>query len=162
MKVSLALAAALLCCGPALAHEHDERGPGASFDQIDTDHDGVISRSEAEVNAPRLAERFDAIDTDRNGSLSKDELKAHMQAMHERHFDPQAAFSAADSDKDGRLSKDEAEKGMPMLSRRFDEIDANHDGFVTLDEMKEHHVAEHHRRDRDRPAREGDSGTPQT
>jgi Ca2+-binding EF-hand superfamily protein len=165
MKVSLALAA-LLCCGPALAHEHDERGPGASFDQLDTDHNGVISRSEAEAGAPRLAQEFDAIDADKDGSLSKDEIRAHHSQMREHRFDPQKAFSTADADSDGRVSKDEAAKGMPMLSRHFDDIDANHDGYVTLDEMKQH-MAQHRRHDHERPgAKEGgdpgNTGTPQT
>ena len=158
MKITLAMAA-LVCCAPALAHEHDEHGPGAPFDQVDTDHNGVISRSEAEANAPRLAKEFDAIDGNKDGSLSRDELKAHMRNMHEHHMDPSKAFSAADSDSDGRLSKAEAEKGMPMLSRHFDEIDVNHDGYVTLDEMKQH-TSE--RRHHDREGRSGDSGTPQT
>jgi len=39
-----------------------------------------------------------------------------------------------DTDKDGRISKDEASKG-PRLSKHFDEVDADHDGFITKAEL---------------------------
>ena len=39
-----------------------------------------------------------------------------------------------DTDKDGRISKDEASKG-PRLSKHFDEVDADHDGYITKAEL---------------------------
>ena len=45
-------------------------------------------------------------------------------------------FKAADKDGDGKLTKDEAEKGMPRVAAHFDEIDRDHKGYVTLDEIK--------------------------
>ncbi len=43
-------------------------------------------------------------------------------------------FTAADLDHDGLLTRDEA-KGMPRVLKNFDEIDANHDGKVSLQEL---------------------------
>ncbi len=44
-------------------------------------------------------------------------------------------WQAADKDGDGALSRSEAEAGMPMLWRRFDQLDKNKDGKITRDEM---------------------------
>jgi hypothetical protein len=43
---------------------------------------------------------------------------------------------AADTDGDHRLSKAEMGKGMPRLADRFDQIDADHDGYVAMDELR--------------------------
>ena len=48
------------------------------------------------------------------------------------------AFKAADKNGDGKLSLAEAKDGkvgMPRVAKNFDRIDANKDGFVTLDEI---------------------------
>lgn len=45
-----------------------------------------------------------------------------------------AAFKRADTDQDGRLNREEAEH-FPALAERFDQIDANHDQFLSLDEF---------------------------
>jgi Ca2+-binding EF-hand superfamily protein len=49
-----------------------------------------------------------------------------------KHVD--AVFARLDTDKDGKISKGEASKG-PRLSKHFDEVDADHDGFVTRAEL---------------------------
>ncbi|UYB54470.1 EF-hand domain-containing protein [Xanthomonas sp. AM6] len=43
------------------------------FDALDSDHDGYLSRSEAQAN-PALADEFDALDTRRSGRLSREQL----------------------------------------------------------------------------------------
>ncbi len=43
------------------------------FDALDSDHDGYISRSEAQAN-PSLADEFDALDTPHSGRLSRTQL----------------------------------------------------------------------------------------
>ena len=45
-------------------------------------------------------------------------------------------FKRADAIGDGRLTREEAQKGMPLVARNFDRIDANKDDFVTLDEIE--------------------------
>jgi Ca2+-binding EF-hand superfamily protein len=54
------------------------------------------------------------------------------KARLEKHVDD--VFARLDTDKDGKISKDEASKG-PRLSKHFDEVDADHDGFVTRAEL---------------------------
>ena len=44
----------------------------------------------------------------------------------------------ADTDGNGMLSRDEA-KALPMISKHFDEIDANHDGQITAEELRAFH-----------------------
>jgi len=48
----------------------------------------------------------------------------------------QERFKRADADGDGSLSREEARKGMPLVARDFDRIDANRDGRVTMDELE--------------------------
>lgn len=48
----------------------------------------------------------------------------------------QERLRTADTNADGRISREEAQSAMPRLAENFDAIDANHDGFVTLEEMQ--------------------------
>lgn len=49
---------------------------GNLFKKVDSNDDGQISLSEAQTNAPRMAEHFNEIDTDHNGQISQDERRA--------------------------------------------------------------------------------------
>jgi Ca2+-binding EF-hand superfamily protein len=131
------------------------------FRQADKDGDGALSKAEAEAGMPRLAKDFDAIDANKDGKITQEELRAYGAKRHAQwkergarggHHDPQALklrfaeqFKQADTDGDGALSKAEAEKAMPRIAKHFDEIDSNHDGKITQDEIKasmEKHRAE--------------------
>jgi Ca2+-binding EF-hand superfamily protein len=47
-------------------------------------------------------------------------------------------FKAADKDGDGALTKEEAKAaGLNRLVDHFDQVDANHDGKVTIDELRD-------------------------
>lgn len=48
--------------------------------------------------------------------------------------DVEAAFSRADANKDGKLDRQEAEH-LPAVAQRFDQIDTNHDSFISLAEL---------------------------
>jgi hypothetical protein len=48
--------------------------------------------------------------------------------------DVEAAFGRADANKDGKLDRTEAEH-LPAVAQRFDQIDANHDSFISLAEL---------------------------
>lgn len=48
--------------------------------------------------------------------------------------DVEAAFGRADANKDGKLDRQEAEH-LPAVAQRFEQIDANHDSFISLAEL---------------------------
>lgn len=49
--------------------------------------------------------------------------------------DLEAAFNRADANKDGKLDRQEAEH-FPAVAQRFDQIDTNHDSFISLAEFR--------------------------
>jgi EF hand domain-containing protein len=69
-----------------------------------------------------------------------------------RHGQTLERLKAADTNGDGMISRAEA-SALPMIAKHFDEIDANHDGQVTTDELRAFHeqrrasmAAEHFKR----------------
>ncbi len=54
------------------------------FDATDINHDGALSKDEAEIGMPMLFAHFDEIDTNKDGKISKEEVAAYMKTMHER------------------------------------------------------------------------------
>lgn len=52
----------------------------------------------------------------------------------------EAAFTRADGNGDGKLSKEEAAR-MPAIAAKFDELDANKDGFLSMDEFAAGYMA---------------------
>jgi Ca2+-binding EF-hand superfamily protein len=121
-----------------LALSAGEQGKDSGqFDRLDTDHDGVISRAEADANAPRLAKNFTELDTDKNGSVSRAELEQHWQQKSREMRDRmEEKFKSADVNGDGQLSAEEA-KAMPRLANDFAAVDKNGDGLVSRDELRE-------------------------
>lgn len=118
---------------PALAPgEKPQRLPHDKFAQIDTNHDGAISRDEAAA-APMLSSKFDEIDADHDGRVMPAELKAY--AKTHRGGAKGGAFGKMDSNGDGVVTRDEVAAN-PKLARKFDEADMDHDGRVTLEEAK--------------------------
>jgi hypothetical protein len=51
-------------------------------------------------------------------------------------MDLDAAFNRADVNRDGKLSRAEAEH-FPAVAQRFEQIDSNHDGFISRDEFNQ-------------------------
>lgn len=139
-------------------------GLESRWKQLDSDGDGSVSKSEVEKAAPRLAEQFAQIDANGDGKLTQEEMRNAMNARREQcRQDPErcradmkrrfeAAWKSADTDGDGTLSRSEAEKGMPRLARRFDQVDTDHDGRVTLVEMDAARLRHPHRHPRHAPA----------
>jgi hypothetical protein len=72
------LAAGLLSAAAGLspAHAGEATAPGGgAWQGLDADHDGRISRAEAQHDSA-LAKRFDALDANRDGTLDAAELAA--------------------------------------------------------------------------------------
>lgn len=135
LPLTLALAAAAsLIAGGAVAQDAgtgpDREGP--SFESLDLDGDGQISR--AEFDAQRGA-RFAQADADGNGMLDQAEMQAMMTARMEAEIAARVARMIArfDADGDGALSMAE----MPDPRRAgamFERSDADGSGAMSQDE----------------------------
>ncbi len=96
--------------------------------KLDANGDGSIDRSEA-AKHPRLAEKFDEIDKNKDGKLAKEEMPR--RHGHGKSGDgPHEMMTKLDTDKDGRISRAESAAGEGKLASRFDQMDANKDGFI--------------------------------
>jgi hypothetical protein len=118
---------------PMTPREKSQRVPHEKFAQVDTNHDGVISRDEAAA-APQLASRFDEVDADKDGRVTPAELKNHAKS-HRLNNKGAGAFTKLDSNGDGVVTRDEVAAN-PKLSRKFEAADMDRDGRVTADEAK--------------------------
>ena len=70
MKAYLVLGFGLFLAAPALAQD-----AGLVFAALDANHDGKVSKTEAQKN-PAVTQMFDQADKNHDGSLSKDEFNA--------------------------------------------------------------------------------------
>ncbi|HBO79975.1 MAG TPA: Ca2+ sensor, partial [Cupriavidus sp.] len=147
--------------GPQGMPMHRMGGPGEHrggdwlMKLADTDKDGTISKAEFDA-------LFNKIDTNHDGKLDKSELAAFHKAMWEQRraemkADFEAKFKAADKNNDGALTRDEFKAAFPRMANRFDRIDANHDGKVTMAEM-EASMQKMHKERMDRMERRGPGG----
>ena len=153
-----------LAAAPAKAKPHHDGQAGGragpphapSFDDLDTNHDGVVSK--AEFDAWRAAHpRPDRGGPDGGDDRHGDhdfhggwgggfEMRREMMWMHmherERHhgrFGPPFDLEAADTDHDGKISWAEFQAAATAhLKAHFDHMDANHDGFIEKDELPGH------------------------
>lgn len=85
--------------------------------------------------SPEERQRFNDDLQNRSGTVypDHDQIESRRQVMREKM---QERLQRADTDGDGSLSRIEATLNMPGLARHFDDVDTNHDGVITIDEMK--------------------------
>jgi hypothetical protein len=105
----------------------------------DTDGDKMVSLAEAQAAAPQLAARFGTLDKNQDGLLAREEIFKGQPARKikvVRHIEDE--FVKADGDADGKISKAEAAQGMPIVDEFFAEMDVGADGYVTMDDIREH------------------------
>lgn len=107
-------------------------GQSAPRAKLDSNGDGSVDRAEA-ARYPHLAGKFDELDKNKDGKLSKEEMPRHGDRKRGRNGHGEGrheAMAKLDTDKDGRISRTEAAAGEGKLASRFDEMDANKDGFI--------------------------------
>lgn len=114
------------------ANQQDTSSPSSQNESVDAK---PASPSLEQRMSPEERQRFNDNLQNHTGAVYPDheqiELRRHLmrQKIQER-------LQRADTDHDNSISRSEAEENMPGLARHFDEIDANHDGIITIDEMK--------------------------
>lgn len=148
LTTAVIAAGSLLLGSAALADHHQPmhedsmhghqgmKGQMPMFGMFDENKDGKLSRDEVQKGIDKM---FADIDTNKDGAISQDEMRAHYRSMHEEmRSRMQEHWKAADTDGDGALSRAEVEAAkMPRLSRDFDRLDANKDGKLTPEEMRD-------------------------
>ncbi len=73
MKYAKTLFPMMLLVASGTVFAASETGSDVSFDEIDENGDGIVSREEAEA-APGLAESFDSLDANADGVLDESEV----------------------------------------------------------------------------------------
>lgn len=137
----IAAAAGVTASGAALAKGMGHNGPQMSFEEIDADGNGEITK--AELEAMKQA-RFTKADTDGDGRLSLEE----MQAQAQRHAAERAArmLERFDKNGDGGLSAEELPKPR-HAGRMFERMDGDGSGSLSKQEFEEarmHHGKRRH------------------
>ncbi|QHS59769.1 EF-hand domain-containing protein [Chitinophaga agri] len=116
----------------------------AWFQQLDTDKDGKISKTEAakqDTGRFQLKDKFALIDADKDAYLTKEELMAYGRKNGRGHHPGGQRgdfFKKSDTDGDGKISKAEADKmdkGRFNLKEKFTAIDTNNDSYLTKEEL---------------------------
>lgn len=116
--VAVLLACALLISSSAEAYAR--RSTAAIFTSVDTNKDGSVDEAEVRQAASAL---FDRLDTDKDGTLDENELRGHLTKEEIQSNDP---------DHDGNLTKEEY---LAIVTKRFKDADANHDGEIVIKEF---------------------------
>ncbi len=128
---------------PQVSKKEQEARFNQMFKAIDSNGDGNISRAEAELKEPNIANNFDQIDANHDGALTKKEIKDTVAAVVKKRNEFYQNLQTADKNNDGKLSRDEA-KTVPHrtekfdLGAHFDEIDSNHDGQLVIKEIADY------------------------
>lgn len=101
---------------------------------LDLNGDGAVDKSEA-AKSPRLAAKFAELDADKDGKLTRQEMWRHGDRKHDGRNGPRGEggrdfMAKLDTNKDSRISRAEAAAGEGKLATRFEQMDANKDGFI--------------------------------
>jgi Ca2+-binding EF-hand superfamily protein len=129
MKLTMILlaAGAVLIHSPALHAQPPGPPPHDPMAMFDADRDGNISLAELRDGSGKL---FRAIDSNGDGRVTPDEMRAHheklMAAHGEAHMGPPPGGHAGPP------------PGGPQGPPRFEDLDSDHDGAITLAEFQSH------------------------
>lgn len=109
------------------------------FDQIDTNHDGSLSRAEYQA---WVDSRFDGLDTNKDGVVDADEVAHSAAAAGRANKRAQAFIQRFDTTGSGTVSKADFEA---KAMQRFDRLSQGADS-VTQDQFEAARPFHHHRR----------------
>lgn len=139
LGAALALAGLVLAALPASAGDgQDRKPPEERWNQLDTDADGSVSRAEAEAGAPGLARNFERFDADRDGRITREEMQAARAERHEQmRARAEERWQSADANGDGSIDLAEAQAGMPRAAEDFGRLDADGNGLLSREELRE-------------------------
>ncbi|MFD2824028.1 EF-hand domain-containing protein [Lacinutrix iliipiscaria] len=115
--------------------------PNASeiLSKLDTNHDDVIDKEEAsKERRGKISDDFDEIDTNSDAFIDLEELEASLNNRKKpKKVSPEKLIKDIDDNNDGTLNELEvAAKEAKELSKHFNQIDANNDNELDLDELK--------------------------
>jgi len=116
------------------------KGPKKAFAWVDTDHDGSITRPEANRAYLTIVGRM-AIDQRINAFKTMDENKDGKVSLSE-YRGPTRAFARVDVNHDGVITPEEAKNAFRasvdrfVIATRFRALDTNHDGKISATEFK--------------------------
>jgi len=132
-----------------------QRGQGMrppSFEELDKDKDGKISKSEW----PGPAQAFDAMDTNHDGFVDRDEFNAYRAKTMATRMG-EGFIRYLDANQDGKVTREEFGK----LVQLFDALDQDHDGMLTQEELNRLNQAMNPNPNRQNQARQNQpQGTP--
>lgn len=100
------------------------------FEKVDQNHDGYISKSEAQGS---LEEHFTKVDVNGDGLVSRKEAEMSIGKHEGRRPAPNQVLGKLDTNKDGFITKSEAQG---PLENHFDKVDANQDGKISKAELE--------------------------
>jgi len=176
--IGLTLAGGVVALQGALAHDHGGMMDHDMMEQMDANHDGMVSAKE---HADFANAMFARMDSNHDGMLSKDEMEAGHAMMHHEHEDNDdhekdehrkgeheeheheehehgesrpmhhEMMAMMDANHDGMISAAEHADGMKAM---FDQADTNHDGMLSRDEMKAAHERHEEMREKSDDKRE--------
>ncbi len=138
MRVTITLAAILLMAGSAAAQPGPQFPPGAQ----------PGPQPPAEQQAP--AEQQQAPD---GQQAAPDQQAQPFQPAPGRHMNLRQRFEAANTSRDGRLTREQAQAaGMHMVVARFNQIDVDRKGYVTLQDIAAFRQARHQQQQAQQPS----------